>query len=181
MRFLATAALAAISGLCALPASAASITTTIDFTARNFAAYGAYPVPNDPVKGSFTVTIDPTHTYFYETKGVKLNDLDIPYDTSPPTQFNYDPGNGYLALFNQAGGIIPGNYTLVVNPGTGFAYFFYTTFRDPSYGPQGYGIFDTEDLTVAYTAVTPVPAALPLFLSALAAIGAAGLRRRNAI
>jgi hypothetical protein len=90
------ALLAAIFASCALPASAATVTQTIAFSATDFFAFGAYPVPVDPVSGSITVTYDPSIEVQFVTTGVTLNGINIPHDTSYPLMLFNSPAAGQI-------------------------------------------------------------------------------------
>ena len=180
MKNLAAAVLAAIFASCALPASAATITQTIAFSATNFFAFGAYPVPVDPVSGSLTVTYDPSVQVQYVSSGVTLHGINIPLDTNYPLQLFNFPALGEISFSTHAGPVIPGMFTFVLQPGIGSGVFEYTTLVDPKYlpfNPDGYGQFYTTDVTYTVTQ-TPIPSAFLLFVSAMAGLGLIARRRR---
>ena len=175
------ALLAAIFASFALPASAATITQSIVFSATNFFAYGAYPVPVDPVTGSITVTYDPSIEVQFVTAGVTLNGINIPHDTSYPLMLFNSPAAGQIGFGLTGGPVIPGYFSLALRPGLGTGTFLYSTLFDPMYlpfDPAGYGQFYSSNVTYAISQ-TPIPAALPLFASALGGIGLIGWKRRK--
>ena len=175
------------AGLC-LPgvlAEGSTITDTVNFSASGFtAAFGG--TPTDPVTGSFTITFDPTQSYSNETAGITLNNLNIPLGSS--LAFSYEPTVSPL-----------GPSTLIVggvNSGAEFVTFFTDDFyfqivnlvTSPEFRQFGYttagGLYFFTDVNSSTSSVsvsaTPIPAALPLFASALGGLGLFGWRRRKA-
>jgi len=181
MRNWVAALVAAVLVSCALPASAATVTQTIHFSATDFIAYGAYAVPVEPVSGSFTLTYDPSVEVQYVSSGVTLNSINIPLDTNYPLRlFNY-PALNELDVSTHAGPVIPGLFSLSLQLGTGTGSLIYTTLVDPKYlpfDPAGYGQFYSSNVTYSITQ-TPIPSALLLFASAIGGLGLIGRRRRN--
>jgi hypothetical protein len=186
MRFYAVALLAGVCALGAVPASAATVTTTVTFSATNFFPYKGHNAPVDPVTGSFTVTFDTTHDVQHETSGIVLNNLNIPYDTTKALQYDYSAAHGALTIYNQIGGVIPGDFVLDLHPDSTLDFFLYTTLFDPSYPNDGsgqYGLFTTGHVTADFTtpltpfAATPIPPAVVMFLSAIGVLGLVGFRR----
>lgn len=182
MKYAVAALLAAMSLCCAQPASAATVKQTITFSAKDFFAYGAYPVPVDPVFGSFTITYDPSVEVQYVSSGVTLHGINIPLDPGYPLQlFNY-PTLNQLSVSTHAGPVVPGEFSLGLLLGSGGGSLSYTTLQDPYYlafTPDGYGQFYSSNVTFTVT-TTPIPPALLLFLAAIAGLGLLAARRDRA-
>jgi hypothetical protein len=92
-------AAACLLALGAGPASAITITETINFTAHGFTPAGA---PVDPVTGSFTITLDPA-VFVQRATTVTLNDVNITPSAIAP-MFDYIPSinGGFLSVCSTA-------------------------------------------------------------------------------
>ena len=166
--------LAVSSLMLAIPsANAATITYDVSFSATNFSPASA---PVDPVKGSFTITFDPTQSFSDSTTGITLDSLNISLGST--LGFSYTPGSRILevgGIQNNVGGVGTGtdDFALVIpgfpnGPFVGGIEFFYNQ-----------GGSDTFDaLTTSFT-TTPLPAALPLFATGLGALGLFGWHRKR--
>ena len=77
-------------------------TYDVSFSAANFVGviYGCdgcqTPAPTDPVTGDFTITFDPTLTYYHDTTDITLNGLNIALGSA--VFFDYQASNGYLGI-----------------------------------------------------------------------------------
>ena len=109
---------------------------------------------------------------------------------TPTFNWSYTTNDCCGSLFDPAGYIINGVRTQLSTDGNvqgqfdtsgilsftlnaGDTYGFYVHTRD--------GFFGTADIAVTSVAATPIPAALPLFASALGGLGFVGWRRKNSI
>jgi len=162
---------------------ASTITETVDFVASNFTSYLGSVAPFSSVTGSITFTLDPTLAYQDETAGITVNHIDVAYSGAP--KFTYDPLSKFLNLgadiqANGAQGSIP-DFQLslfILDPQYWSGAFTYTM------NYPNNDIYNTYDIAFAFnpplaTATTPIPAALPLFASALGGLGIFGWKRRK--
>jgi hypothetical protein len=166
-------------------AAAATITTTIGFTAHDFTAiYGSLPAPVSPVSGSFTLTFDPTLVYTNQTSGIVLNGIDIAADGVPA--FSYVP---HFSDVMTIGMILAGGADSLLLGTNDFILGFNLTAPNVPlnawFGYSQLGLTDSYFFTshVAITQVnqTPIPGSVLMLLTGLGAIGGAGfLRKRNA-
>ena len=174
----------ALTAIAALPANAAPIQLQYDFTAQNFFSFGG-PLPNDPVSGSFTIAYDSGIGGFGSPLAVgAFNIGSFTYDVTN-TAFNAAPnGSGLNIAFGRSS---PGadNFMLqflveddgapILGPGA----FSYTA------SLTGFAMFQTIKVLVTTAQFSPevfpnpIPAALPLMISALAGLGVMGWRRRR--
>ena len=156
---------------------ASSITETVDFTASNFStAVGSTPAPEDPVKGSFTITFDPTMSVSGGTT-ISFNSINIAL-SAQPVFFNYAAGGELDVCSSSSASPICGiteaenSFELQIND-------FATspTFTGFSYTQSGVdALWDTNDGSAT---VVPIPGALPLFATGLGAMGLLGWRRKR--
>ena len=156
---------------------ASSITETVDFTASNFSTFvGSTPAPEDPVKGSFTITFDPTMSVSGGTT-ISFNSINIAL-SAQPVFFNYAAGGELAVCSSSSASPICGiteaenSFLLQIND-------FATspTFTDFEYGQSGVNAL--WDINEGSATVVPIPGALPLFVSALGAMGLLGWRRKR--
>ena len=160
-------------------ADASLITTTVKVTGTGFDAWSGSAVPVDPVVGVFTFTLDPNQVYSDQTLGLKVDSLNIAY--AGPATWKYD-GHG--------GVTIAGDST--VNSLTWGTDDFFLSFQlidmplydtEPYWGYTNHSVvdyFDTYNVTIQQLPTpTPIPAALPLFVSALGGLGFMGWRRKQ--
>jgi hypothetical protein len=154
----------ALTAIAATPANAAPILLQYDFTAQNFFSFGG-PPPNDPVSGSFTIasfTYDATNTAF--NAAPNGNGLNIAFGRSSPGADNF------MLQF-----LLEDDGAPIFGPDA----FSYTT------SLTGFAMFQTINVLVTTAQFSlevfpnPIPAALPLMISALAGLGVMGWRRRR--
>ncbi len=181
--FAAVAVLLAVT----VPARAALVTDTFEFTASNFDSNNPAIFPAiDPLKGSFTLTFNPTvPSSGITTTGLTLNSLNIA-NLAYPTAYEYSFGGAGLVIGSWTGSVlgdIAGHNSFyleiagidVGNP-TFFAAFYSIDGLTNTYFGTNTGTLDL----VSQTSTVPLPAALPLFGTALAGLGGVGwLRRRK--
>ncbi len=172
------------------PAAAATMTYDVTFAATDFQWYDNSPPPA-PVPlalGHFTITLDPTQSHSTPTTSglavdfVNLN-LDFPLQWVYQDYGGSQTGQGNLFVFGHDvftqgtndmllalkgfGGTSPGLLELVYIQGT-----------DTTYAAQ-LGTVHVKEIAPTALATTPIPAALPLFVSALGGLGLFGWRRRR--
>jgi hypothetical protein len=182
---------AMLAVLAASPARASLVTETFDFTASNFGSAPGYGKIGSapPVNGSVSITFDPTFTYGdwplvppgiccggpYDpvTTGITVNSFNgsayVPSSTFP-LSFAYIP----LSL----------SPDMVIFSDEFILYLAGVNTHRPQFAEfiaaEGGTIDGT--LTVTTVSATPLPAALPLFGTALAGLGGAGwIRRRGKV
>lgn len=175
-------AIAAVTLMPSVNANASTITSTIDFIAHGFPDHGAGPKPANSVSGSFTVTYDPHQSYVNATgPSIKVNNLSIPFDS--PVGFNYTPGGTMTigAGTNDVGSVQAGHNDFLLA---------LTDLSEASYGLASFSfsqispvaVFSANSVAAVVTssvAATPIPASLPLFVSALGGFGLWGYRRQQ--
>ena len=156
-------------------AKAATITRTYDFAASGFPSGS----PVDPWQGSFTITYDPTAIGDF-TGSLDAFSSNLPPSYSP---FAYGQHNNLIGIGDSCDAFgcsvsSTANQAVVVfdvdafgNPLTGFEGAIASTSTTL--------IFFSTDLSVTLSAATPLPAALPLFVTGLGALGLLGWRRKK--
>lgn len=174
-----TAAAAAL-GLFAIgiPAAAATITRTIEFSAWDFAAlgHGGGAFPTGPITGSATITFDPTVSTYDSTDGITLNHLDLTLDA--PVAFSYYHDEDRLGI-----GSAPGVFHIVGYTNDFWADFAQFTSETPIfwgfvYSQNGPGINYAQARQFRISAV-PEPTAWAMMITGFGMAGAL-LRRSRA-
>jgi hypothetical protein len=157
------------------PAISSTIDYTVTFNAPEFLPGGG---PVTPVTGEFQLSFD----LAADAAGpVTTNSLNL---NVGPLEFQYTVGNDQLVVGGPnfgVNGVMNGTDDALLSilhfsNGGQFGYF--------AYSLVGYPLYITQLGTVHVspppaTAVTPIPAALPLFVSALSGLAIAGWRRRT--
>ena len=183
---------------------AASVTKYVEFTASGFTSFYApdgtvtYPAVGDPtVSGAFTVTLDPTLLVKNVTAGIVLDSLSIALGSA--LSFSYDPLTGLLNVggiaSNDAAGPVLNTQIVQYDPATNDFWFqidnFLATSDFRQFGFAQTAIPSTLFYTVAenggsgsvsvrdVVAPVPLPASLPLVVTALGLGVLAGRRRRR--
>jgi hypothetical protein len=162
-------------------AAAGTITQTVSFTATDFVGHGGPPTPVDPVKGTFTFTIDPTLDYTNEMAGISASQLNITlgFDT---LAFDFDSSTHNITI----GGALIGaccfqeswnDFALRFNIDNLAAggYFSYSQFPVVDH-------YDAHSLVLQQGAfaTTPLPPSLVMLSTGLLALGVMGWRREPA-
>jgi hypothetical protein len=186
-------------GFSALPALlpglalASPITLTYDVVVNNIRDDTAHDLtpPADPVIGSFTVTFDPAlGVIVNQTTGISVNNLNL--SVGSPIAFSYSAANTdelQIGGLNQGtGGLTEGvnDFLIDIFDASGATPFFgnleYTIFATSiptgqfsSFGPAS----RADGIVTVESTATPLPAALPLFATGLAALGMFGWRRKR--
>jgi len=177
-------------------ASAANIQYTVIFEADQISGVPNTGIPNpDQVFGSFKVNVDNTKNYSNETGGIDLINLNLAFDSQ--LAFDYNAASDRFTF----GGLAHGAASLVSFPAENdfrlvidhfSAGLLNSRLRQFSYAQTVLGNFlfqtnidpggDNFALVIAgpVVATTPIPAALPLLLTALGGLGFAGFRRKRA-
>ena len=166
----------------ALPAVANTVTYHVNFEATKISydfGSGTTTPPVDPVTGSFTITFDPSHDYLNSTTaGITLDSLNLALGSS----FGFTYGHTFDAL------LVGGKEAGISGFNLGASNDFYLLI-DGITGPHPFGDylryvqtasgdsqFQTSSIKLSFgnPTVTPIPGALPLFVTAIAGIGLAG-------
>jgi hypothetical protein len=184
--------------LLAFGAGSASATTyNVNFFASNFSSAPGIVAPSPAIfQGNFQVSLDTTQDYTNETAGIVVGSLNL--NVGSPLAFNYDSATDVFQIGGSAGGAA----TVQFNPATDDFWLYIHNFSAGLFSSEmfqagyaqvalGNNIFSTPQLgghpldnpngfafVGAVVATTPLPAGLPLFLTALAAIGVVARRRR---
>lgn len=167
----------------ARPSAAATITYDVTFSAALFTTFSA-GTPEPLVMGRANVTFDPTVDIPSSSNGT-LSYLD-PFALPAAIIFSYTKANDTLVLagalngFNAAGGtedflLFVKNFTSG-SPILDAIFYTETASLSSFYSETG---FVHVDVIASNVATTPIPAALPLFISALGGMGLIGWRRRK--
>jgi hypothetical protein len=168
----------------ARPSAAATITYDVTFSAALFTTFSS-ATPKPLVMGRASVTFDPTGDIASSSNGT-LNYLD-PFTLPAAIIFSYTKASDTFVLagplngFNSAGGT-DDFYLSVKNFTSGspiLEAMFYTetaSLFTAFYSQTG---FVHVDAIASNVATTPIPAALPLLISALGGLGLVGWRRRK--
>lgn len=167
-------------------ADASVVNKIVSFSADTFqSAFGA-TAPNDPVTGSFSITLDDALDYTNSTIGISLGSLDIALSSA--LSFNYNSVTDRL----EVGGIANGASVINYSPADNDFWLFINGFlsgapvfdqlgyaRAALNGQYWYTINGTGSVGVndAPPPAVPLPAALPLLAAAL---GGLALLRRGA-
>ena len=178
-------------------ASAATIQYTVIFEVDRLVSEGPSVPPNpDTVSGSFKVNLDKTQNYTDQTSGIDLLNLNLVFDS--PLAFSYNAATDVFTfggLAHGAGTVVSApaenDFSLVIGDFTAgvlnsdlkkFTYaqialgdIKFVTLPDAS--RDGFALV----LPGAEVATTPIPAGLPLFLTAMAGLGFAAFRKKSAI
>ncbi len=174
---------AALLAGAAAPATAASVTKVVEFSANSFVDGLLTPgvAPVDPVTGRFTIEFDPTAAAMNETAGIALDSLNIVLGSA--LSYNYDPLIDRL----EVGGLATGANAVQFDPATNDFWLFIEDFLSlaPVFVQVGYAqvlagnnIFFTLNgtgsvvVTDPPVGAVPLPAALPLLLTALGGLAA---------
>lgn len=151
-----------------LPASATTVTQTVNFTASGFVPF-VPAAPVNPVTGSFTFTFDPALTSFNDTS-IITNSLNI---SVAGVGFDYVPGADLLTIGGQVSGIP------AVGVGTNDFLLVLGGFVDGPLSPtfrysQGGFVYTATNVEIS---AVPLPPAFVLMMSALGALALIALRQ----
>ena len=164
------------------PAAAATTSYELTFGASDFTGVGAVP-PVSSVLGQFAFSLDPAHD---STGSAALKFVNLPHG---PVGYIYTASNGLLMLGGTISGVnvaISGTDDLLLQVATlnsvpTFSLFGYAEVAFPgTVFPAGNGSIHVDVVAAPPVAATPIPGALPLFVSAIGGLGLLGWRRRNA-
>jgi hypothetical protein len=168
--------------LCAHSAVASPMTYDITFGATDFTLQsGSGAPPINFVLGHFSVTLDPAVS---SDGPISLGFIQVPFD--PPAIYQYTQvAREKLIIGGTAGGtdgLVGNDFSMGVGDlGSGtphFLFVFYSTL-DP-FGAQSIFLSTHGDIQVTEApATTPLPPALPLFVSALGGLGWLGYRHKR--
>jgi hypothetical protein len=177
-------------------ASATTIQYTVIFEVDRLVSEGPSVPPNpDTVFGTFKVNLDKTQNYTNQTNGIDLLNLNLVFDS--PLAFSYNAATDdftFGGLAHGAGTVVSApvenDFSLVIGDFT--AGLLNSDLKKFTYAQVALG--DIKFVTLpganndgfalvlpgAVVATTPIPAALPLLLTALGGLGYAGFRRKRA-
>lgn len=165
------------------PAAAATVSYDVVFTGSGFSLSSGSGTPATSAVGEFHVTLDPAVSSG-GTSGISLTFLNN-IGLGSALEYNYDAAADELVVGGSAGGIgtLSGlDFGLGIagftsgSPGI-FALLYSTISPDAQFSAGSATVFVTQ---IAQVAATPIPAALPLFISALGGLGFVGWRRSKA-
>ncbi|GAB2174781.1 hypothetical protein [Dongia sp. agr-C8] len=158
-------------------ALASSVSLSIAFFATDFESVnGASRAPVSPVTGTFHVTFDPAQAYHDETNGIDATALNI--SVGSPLAFDYNVLSHALiigGLNATTRGVAYGTddfifEVLLYPPHYAFHFMYSTASTEDSFYPNRLHGSVTQ---------TPIPAALPLFASALGVLCIVGWHRKQ--
>ena len=172
--------------VCAARPAAAGTINTYEVT---FGATGFYPTPSAPasglVLGQFHITLDTSQTTFNGTSGLTLDFVNVALDSAFAYTYNFFKSDrlevGGLASDVSGVGLAHTDFDLVIDGfASGNPVFQGFVFSDQSrvYLTNTGEVHVTQLVPAVSVAATPLPAALPLFVSALGGLGFFGWRRR---
>jgi hypothetical protein len=190
--------LSAIMLMPAAPASAATVTDDVTFSAGGFLTSPSGGVPTDPVTGSFTITFDPTQVYNDTTAGITLNSLNITAGSAISFCYSANAyscdGVPFSAAELVVGGIFDGtalaryvpatnDYVLQISNFTSLPVFTEMVYAQTSEGDfDNFTELGVSTGSIAVTRVvsaTPIPAAFPLFATGLGVMSFLTKRRKR--
>lgn len=179
---------ALLAGAAVRPASASPITYDITFAGADFTDLDLNATGTPVALGRFHITLDTSHTTNDSTAGLTVDFLTVdPFTIGSPIAYDYLADFDILIL----GGIADGADALLHANDFGFS------LRGIAAGTPSYdellftdasgdvfrsftGRVHVSQVAAATLASTPLPAGLPLFISALGGLGFVGWRRRKA-
>jgi hypothetical protein len=184
MRFTIATVFAVVISLAALadtsePAAASTINYQITFAAGSFDRTPSAPTPNIAL-GQFNIALDTSVDTPSQTAGIALDFLNVTFDS--PLSYTYFKSVDRLIVGGGDGG--PTSVAAATND-------FVLAIDGLAHGTPAFAGFLFADkhfifeagagtVHVSPVAATPVPPALPLFVSALGGLGLVGWRRRRA-
>lgn len=149
------------------PAAAATITYEVTFSAGDFVDYvHGTPPPFSLLLGQLQVDITPGVSSF----GTTTWDFFLPLGAYVPTSYTYTAADDSFQVAGSLASLYIKNFT------TSPSFFTYLYLA----GGESYTSFNGLVHVSSTAAVTPIPAALPLFAAALSGLGFAAWRRRKA-
>jgi hypothetical protein len=182
-------ALALACQVVATAAKAATITETINFTARSFSSQTGHAAPKDPVSGSFTFTLDDTKKYVDQSQGLSFHGINIA--TAGPIVFSYDPSQDWFTIgakgrSNQyVWGTNDFQLSLFLHPTPSGGFFGYSqTGINDSFETYRIAVATSSPSSArspAIVAATPIPGSVAMLLTALAMLGGVGWTRRRSL
>ncbi|GAB2176672.1 VPLPA-CTERM sorting domain-containing protein [Dongia sp. agr-C8] len=175
----------AVMALAAIkPAAATPINFDVTFGASNFTGlFGPGAAPAPFVLGHLNLTFDPTANVI-EGSTATLDFID-PLVFSDSLSFNYSAGTDSLTIGGTTGGAAGltfgiDDFSLVVLNFTSGTPLFGSLLYEQASVPNVFGAASgLVHVTQSAVATTPIPAALPLLVSALGGLGLVGWRRRK--
>lgn len=165
----------------AWPVRAATVTYHISFTATpiqfDFGG-GTTTPPIDPVTGSFTITLDPSHDYSTTTAGITLDSLNLKLGSK--LAFRYEKDIDLLQIGGKEASVtgfdfgLTNDFYLDIDGLTGPAP--YSQLLRYIQKSSGTSQFTSGSIGLSFgapppPATAPIPDALPLFLTAIGAVG----------
>jgi hypothetical protein len=166
----------------ARPSAAATITYDVIFSANSFLTVGT-GTPESLVMGRASVTFDPVADVIDSSNGT-LDFLD-PLSMPAALVFTYTKASDRLVLGGSLNGLLvlggTNDFFVEVQNFTSGSPIMASLFYAQTTSPLGFFLTSSGLVHVNATAVatTPIPAALPLLISALGGLGFFGWRRRK--
>jgi len=186
----------------ALGAGTASATTLhydVSFFGSNFTGSPGGTANPAVVQGTFSVNLDPTLDYTNQTSGITASSINLTVDSA--LAFSYDHTTDEFTIGGSANGASVVQFSPATNDFWLFIHHFSALFPNSEMFQLGYAqttlgdnVFFTPQLsghpldnpngyafvtTTGPVATTPIPAGLPLFLTALGSVGALFVARRR--